>query len=57
LANAYDPNELVVLLEWDSLESARQFAKADELGEAMQRTGVADEPEIYFLEELERPRA
>jgi heme-degrading monooxygenase HmoA len=53
LRNADDPNELVILLEWDSVENARQFAIADELREAMQRAGVADQPDVYFLEEIE----
>jgi heme-degrading monooxygenase HmoA len=57
LRNADDPNELVILLEWDSVENARQFAIADELKEAMQRAGVADEPDVYFLEEIEQVRA
>jgi heme-degrading monooxygenase HmoA len=57
LCNADDPKELVILLEWDSLENARQFAKADELREAMQRAGVADQPDVYFLEEIEQVRA
>ena len=57
LRNADDPNELVILLEWDSLDNARQFANADELGEAMQRAGVADQPDVYFLEAVDRLRA
>jgi heme-degrading monooxygenase HmoA len=57
LRNAEDPNELVILLEWDSLENARRFANADDLREAMQRARVADEPDVYFLEEVEQLRA
>jgi len=57
LRNADDPNELVILLEWDSLENARGFAEADDFREAMQRAGVADQPDVYILEEVERPRA
>jgi heme-degrading monooxygenase HmoA len=57
LRNADDPNELVILLKWDSLDNARQFANADDLREAMQRAGVADEPDVYFLEEVEQLRA
>jgi heme-degrading monooxygenase HmoA len=57
LRNADDPNELVILLEWDSLDNARQFANVDELREAMQRAGVADQPDVYFLEEIEQVRA
>ena len=54
LRNALDPNELVILLEWDSSENARLFVNADATREAMQRAGVADEPDVYFLEEVER---
>ena len=57
MRNALDPNELVILLEWDSLENARRFADVDELREAMQRAGVTDRPDVYFLEEVERLRA
>ena len=54
MRNANDPNELVILFEWDSLENARRFANADDLREAMQQAGVADQPDVYFLEEIER---
>ena len=55
LRNADDPNELVILLEWDDLAKARQFAQSDDLRETMQRLGVADRPDIYFLDEIDRP--
>jgi heme-degrading monooxygenase HmoA len=51
--NANDPNELVILFEWDDLEKARQFVQSEDLRQAMQRAGVADQPDIYFLEEVE----
>jgi heme-degrading monooxygenase HmoA len=51
--NAEDPNETVILLEWDNLENARQFAQSEDLRETMQRVGVSDQPDIYFLEEVE----
>jgi heme-degrading monooxygenase HmoA len=57
LRNVEDPNELLILLEWDSVENARRFANADDLREAMQRAGVADQPDVYFLEEVEQLRA
>jgi hypothetical protein len=50
--NASDPNELVVLLEWDVLEKARQFADGkiveswrlfDQMG-MMQQLGVIPAP-------------
>ena len=52
--NADDPNELIILLEVDDLEKARQLVQSADLREAMQRSGVADQPDIYFLDEVER---
>ncbi len=52
--SAGDPNETVVLLEWDDLAKPRQFAQSDDLRNAMQRAGVADRPDVYFLEAIER---
>ena len=52
--NADDPNETIILLEWEDLEQARRFYRTDDLRESMQRAGVADQPDIYFLEEVER---
>ena len=47
-----DPNELVILFEWDSLERAKQFANSPELRERMQQAGVIGKPEVLFLEEV-----
>ncbi len=52
--NADDPNELVLLLEVADLAKARQYVQSEDLREAMQRSGVADQPDIYFLDEIER---
>jgi heme-degrading monooxygenase HmoA len=52
--NAEDSNELVILFEWDDPENARQFARSEDLRETMQRAGVAEQPDIYFLEGVER---
>jgi heme-degrading monooxygenase HmoA len=53
--NADDPNEVVVLLEWDDLARARQFSQSEDLREGMQRAGLAGRPEVYFLDEAGRP--
>ena len=52
--NADDPNETIILLEWPDLEDARRFAQSEDLRETMQRAGVAEQPDIYFLEEAEK---
>jgi hypothetical protein len=53
--NAADPNDVVILLAWDLLERAHLFADSDDLREAMARAGVTDQPDIWFLEEIDRP--
>ncbi len=50
-----NPNELVILFEWESVEKARQFAQSQDLRQTMQRAGVADKPDVYFLDEVDRP--
>ena len=53
--SADNPNEVVVLMEWDSLEKARHFAQSDDLRKAMQQSGVSGPPDMYFLDEVDRP--
>ena len=57
LRNADDPNHVTILLEWDSLESARAFASSDELRERMQRAGATGPPALFFLDEVGKPAA
>lgn len=49
--SANNPNELFVLLEWDSLENLQKFAQSDTLKSAMQDAGVVGVPAIYFFDE------
>lgn len=51
--NADDPNDVVVLMEWDDIAKAREFAGSAELREAMQEAGVVGRPDVYFLEDEE----
>jgi hypothetical protein len=53
--SAVDPGEVLILLDWDDLDRARLFADSDDLREAMERAGVADRPDIWFLDEADRP--
>lgn len=55
--NVDKPKETVILLEWSDVNKAREFAKSKDLREAMKRAGVADKPDIYFLEEVEQAPA
>jgi quinol monooxygenase YgiN len=51
--NVNDPNELVILFAWDDVGHASQFIESEELREMMQQAGVADSPDLYFLEAVE----
>lgn len=51
--SADDPNEVVTLLEWDDLERARLFADSDDLRETLERAGVTDQPDIWFLMDVD----
>ena len=50
-----DPNEVVVLLEWDTLQKARRFSQSEDLRERMQEAGVIGQPDIYFLKVAGKP--
>ena len=52
--DASDPNDLLLLLEWDDLDRARLFADSDDLQMAMSRGGVTDRPDIWFLADGDR---
>ena len=49
--SAADPNDVVILFEWDSLDNARAFASSEDLKAKMQEAGVVDHPDIYFLDD------
>jgi quinol monooxygenase YgiN len=55
--NADSPNEIIILFEWDDLGKARSFAQSEDLAKTMQKAGVSDKPDIYFLEEIEKTSA
>jgi hypothetical protein len=50
--SADDPNEVVMLFEWD-LEQARQYSQRQEVRAKMREAGVLGSPDVYFLEEIE----
>jgi heme-degrading monooxygenase HmoA len=51
--NIDDSSETFIIFKWDTLENARKFTESDDLKKAMQKAGVAEKPDIYFLEEIE----
>ena len=46
---ASDPNEVVILFEARDLNRAKAFVESPELREIMQKVGVIDKPDLYFL--------
>lgn len=49
LRGADDPNEVILLFEARDLNRARAFAESADLRETMQKVGVIDKPDMYFL--------
>lgn len=49
LRGASDPNEVVLLMEAKEVNRARAFSESADLRETMQKAGVVDKPDIYFL--------
>jgi len=47
--NADHPNEVLLLFEASDLGKAHAFASSADLRQAMQRAGVTDQPDVYFL--------
>ena len=48
---ADNPNEVVIVFEWDSVENARAFSESDVLREAMQQAGVTGPPTVVYMEQ------
>jgi len=49
LRGANDPNEVVILFEAKDHGRATAFVESADLRDAMQKLGVVDKPDIYFL--------
>jgi heme-degrading monooxygenase HmoA len=54
--NGSDKNEVFVLLEWSDLDKAKRFVESQDLKAAMDRAGVLEKPDVWFLEEGSRPQ-
>ncbi len=54
LRDANDPNQLVIITEWEDIDSAKNFALGKDLRIVMQKAGVVNLPKLYYLEEIER---
>jgi heme-degrading monooxygenase HmoA len=50
LRNVENPNEVILLFSVADPDKAKAFAASDDLRQAMQKAGVSDQPDVYFLE-------
>ena len=48
---AKDPNEVIVLFEAKDIKRAEDFSGSSDLRETMQKVGVVDKPDIYFMKD------
>ena len=51
LRGADDANEVILLFQAADLARAKAFSESADLRETMQKVGVLDKPDIYFLNE------
>jgi quinol monooxygenase YgiN len=51
-----DPRDVTLLLDWDSVEHARQFMGSDDLRSKMQQAGVVGAPDVQYLEDVRAVR-
>jgi hypothetical protein len=51
--SATNASEIWVLLEWDDLYRARLFVTSDDLRAALDRGGVIDLPDYWYLEDAD----
>jgi hypothetical protein len=43
-------DEVILLFSVEDLDKAKAFAASDDLRQAMQRAGMSDKPDVYFLQ-------
>jgi hypothetical protein len=51
-----DPNQMFLLLEWESMEKVREFVASGKLAEVMEKSGVT-EVEVWLVDEVEKGAA
>ena len=49
LRGAHDLNEVILLFEVLDVNRAKAFAESADLRDTMQKVGVVDKPDLYFL--------
>ncbi len=49
-ANIKNPNEIIVVSEWDNKEQATKFAESSDLKERLKQAGIKGAPNISYSE-------
>lgn len=52
--NIDDQSEITIVFKWDTIENARKFTESEGLKRRMQKGGVVEKPDIFFLEKVEQ---
>jgi quinol monooxygenase YgiN len=50
--NSDDPNEVVILFEWDNMENARKYMESEELQKTLKKAGATFN--VIYLDEIEK---
>jgi len=53
LRSADDPNQFLIVVKWDSLDSARAFFSSDWLAQSEESAGVLKTENAFFAEDME----
>jgi len=53
--SAGDPNEVIVVMEWDTMDNLQQFAQSDELKARMKEAGVTGPSDVYLVNLVDSP--
>lgn len=52
--SAEDSQEVVLLVEWDSIANAAAFTETSDLHQTMQNLGVLGQPQVLYLNEADQ---
>lgn len=54
LRNKNVPDQVIVIIDWEDMESAKKFIETEDMNLAMEKAGVIGLPAVYYLEEKDR---
>jgi hypothetical protein len=57
LRNSERPDEILVITEWGELSKAREFTRWGDPSAIRKDAGLVDQPDVYFLEEVDETLA